>query len=225
MPLQNRVTPYGAIEAVPSRGTMLGNRGRLHNAHRELIRNWRTVNWLSCRLQFRGRQRQVMGPSSYTELFFLDEATSLAAGHRPCSECRNADYLRFKRSWMAAFGLTDLPSAQTIDHTLARDRIDPGSSRQIWHEQAQSALPDGTMIQWQGCPWLVWGARVFQWTHDGYVDAAARQDLPRHVTVLTPRCTVRVLGKGYRPLVHETVGSSCPPAPLEGAAAEGKAQA
>ncbi|MFF0630275.1 hypothetical protein [Streptomyces sp. NPDC004296] len=210
MPLQNRVTPYGEIEAVPSRGTMLGNRGRLHNKQQELTRNWRTINWLSCRLQFRGRQRQIMGPASYTELFFLDEATSLAAGHRPCSECRNADYLRFKRAWKTAYQLTELPSAQTVDEALARDRLDPGRSCQIWHEQDKDGLPDGTMLQWQGSPWLVWGARVFRWTHDGYVNAADRKDLPQQATVLTPQCTVRVLCSGYQPLVHETVGSSFP---------------
>ncbi|WP_199836242.1 hypothetical protein [Streptomyces sp. NRRL F-4489] len=212
MPLQNRVTPYGEIEAVASRGTMLGNRGRLHNQQQELIRSWRTTNWISCRLQFRGRQRQVMGPASYTELFFLDEATSFAAGHRPCSECRNADYLRFKKAWMTAYGLNHLPSAHTIDHALARDRLDPGRSRQIRHDQDRDALPDGTMIQWQDAPWLVWGARIFRWTHDGYTEAVTRHSLPQQATVLTPRCTVRVLQAGYRPLVHETVGSSCPTA-------------
>ncbi|MFJ9855837.1 hypothetical protein [Streptomyces sp. NPDC101150] len=111
---------------------------------------------------------------------------------------------------MVAYELTNLPNAQTVDHTLARDRLDPGRSRQIWHEQNRDGLPDGTMVQWQDRPWLLWGACAFRWTHDGYVDAAARERLPRQATVLTPRCTVRVLRAGYRPLVHETVGSSLP---------------
>lgn len=207
MPLRNRVTPYGEIVATPSRGTMLGNRGRLHDEHRNIVREWRTMNWVTCVLRFRGRHRQVMGPRTYTELFFLDEVTALAAGHRPCAECRNADYRRFKRCWARATGATGLPYARDMDVVMARDRRAPDGS-QVRHEATRAGLPDGTMIRWRDEPWLLLGDTAWRWTFDGYRDPVPIGGSPDTVTVLTPRCTVAVLRAGYRPAVHDSAHGS-----------------
>src|SRR5919201_3105665 len=129
MPLQNRVDPFGEIIADPARGTWLGNRGILHDTERRIVRPWQVRRWIVCRLEFRGRHREVMSPRrTWTELFFLDEATALAAGHRPCGECRYEDYRRFKAIWLAANrerGLGAAASIAAIDRELHRDRVGP----------------------------------------------------------------------------------------------------
>ena len=104
MPLQNRVTPFGEIVAVPERGTLMGNRGVLHDDAGRIVRSYQVRRWIACRTAFRGRHRLLMQPHSWTELFFLDEATAFAAGHRPCAECRHADYQRFKEAWAVSVG-------------------------------------------------------------------------------------------------------------------------
>jgi hypothetical protein len=197
MPLQNRVTPYGALVAVAQRGLLMGNRGILHDAGRRIVRDAQGRRWIACALAFRGRRRAVMRPGSYTELFFLDETVALAAGHRPCAECRRADYQRFRAAWAHAFGGA-LPPADTVDRVLHRDRLD-GAARRTWLATA-AELPDGTYVDAGGRAWLLLGDRMLAWSAGGYVDPRAR---PRgDVTVITPRCTVRVLAAGYRPLVH-----------------------
>src|SRR5215472_744230 len=103
MPLRNRVTPFGEIVATPARGTMMGNRGILHTADRRIVRDWQVRRWIACRLEFRGRHRQVMSPGTYTELFFLDEAAALADGHRPCAECRYTDFKAFQSIWLSIY--------------------------------------------------------------------------------------------------------------------------
>ncbi|MCC6174153.1 MAG: hypothetical protein IT305_02515 [Chloroflexi bacterium] len=126
MPLQNRVTPYGDLVALPERGTMMGNRGILHDAEGRIVRGWASRAWITCLLEFRGRRGPVMAPSHYTRLFFLDEVTALAAGHRPCAECRRADYLRFRSHWAAAntdLGLGVEPRAADIDRVLHDERV------------------------------------------------------------------------------------------------------
>ena len=115
MPLQNRVTPFGAIVATPERGTMVGNRGVLHDDERRLVRPWRLRRWICCVLEFKGIRRTVMSPRRWTELFFLDEATAFAAGHRPCFECRRASALAYQAAWARAFGLRELPKADAMD--------------------------------------------------------------------------------------------------------------
>ena len=106
MPLQNRVTPFGELVAVPARGTLFGNRGgRFHTDAKTLsARRWASRQWICCMLDFKGRQRDVWG-RFYTELFFLDEPTVLAAGHRPCFECRRKDAEKFAEQWRAAHRL------------------------------------------------------------------------------------------------------------------------
>src|SRR5690348_11691300 len=103
MPLRNRVTPFGELVAIPERGTLMGNRGILHTPDRLVVRDWQVRRWIACRLEFHGRHRVVMTRGSYTELFFLDEATALADGHRPCAECRHADYRAFQAAWRTVY--------------------------------------------------------------------------------------------------------------------------
>ncbi|WP_031465851.1 hypothetical protein [Sciscionella sediminilitoris] len=198
MPLPNRVTPYGEIVRAPERGTLLGNRGRLHritpDGDPELVRSHRTRNWLACLLEFNGRRRTVMGPRSYTELFFLDEVTALAAGHRPCAECRNRDLGRFKR----AVGLT---AAAQVDQCLAADRM-TAQGTQRTRPMAFAELPEGALFDWQGAPWLRWHGDVLRWSLGGYRERCADSLAPAEVTVLTPLLTVRALRAGYVPGVH-----------------------
>lgn len=206
MPLQNRVNPYGELVAVTSRGTMLGNRGRLHDADRKIVRASGRMNWLSCRLKFRGRHRQVMSPRSYTELFFLDEATTLSAGHRPCSECRHAQYTRFRTCWALSCRLRSLPFARDMDTCLANDRA-TSDGQHLSHDATAATLPDGVVIEWQLNPWLLWSDKVHRWTFDGYTERKQRSVLPGTVTVLTPQIVVEVLRAGYVPDVHDSAGT------------------
>jgi hypothetical protein len=133
LPKQNRVTPFGEIIATPERGTFMGNRGILHDAEGRLRRKWVLKRWLVCVLEFRGRERTVMTPNRYTELFFLDEATALAAGHRPCAECRHARFIDFCMAWKAAHSggkKSRRPTADEMDDRLHAERVGPDRSKQ-----------------------------------------------------------------------------------------------
>ena len=201
MPRQNRVAPDGTLIAVPDRGLFWGNRGGLHDPAGRLVRYSRGRAWAICVLEFKGRRRQLWAPGRLTELFFLDEATGLAAGHRPCGECRYRDHQAFKRCWALAFG-GGVPGVAEIDARLLVDRmLRPGVRRS--YTAALPELPDGVMISVGGRPWLVWGGELRAWTPGGYRDAVMRQDAPSApVTVITPRATVAVLAAGYRPVIH-----------------------
>src|SRR5512146_245181 len=125
MPLQNRVDPYGKLHAVAARGAWMGNRGILHDDARRIVAPWRLKRWITCTLIFRGRQREVFAPRRYSELFFLDEATSFAAGHRPCAECRRERYNEFRAAWSAANTgdlLKQKAGADEIDRVLHAER-------------------------------------------------------------------------------------------------------
>jgi hypothetical protein len=204
-PHRNRVTPEGEIVAVPDRGLFLGNRGVLHDERQELRRAWQVRRWITCRLEWKGRRRELLQPRRYTELFFLDEATALAAGHRPCAECRYRDYRRFRGLWMTAHGGAAL-GADDLDRVLHSERLTPGRRKRV-HEEALADLPDGTMIREDGVPWLVWRDTLLAWTPGGYAASRPRRGRAP-VTVLTPRSTVAVLRAGYDPIVHPscTVG-------------------
>lgn len=186
--------------AVAERGLLMGNRGILHDANRRIVRYAQGRRWIACVPSFRGRRRVVMRPGSYTELFFLDEAVALAAGHRPCAECRHDDYQRFRAAWARSFGGPP-PSADAMDRTLHADRLARRSMRRTYRELA-AALPDGTYVDVDGRAWLMLGDRMHAWSAGGY--AGRRERPPGEVTVITPRCTVDVLRAGYRPLVHPT---------------------
>jgi hypothetical protein len=211
MPRQNRVTPFGQIVAIPERGTFLGNRGILHDADGRLRRAWQVKRWLVCVLEFRGRKRSVMTPNRYTELFFLDEATALAAGHRPCAECRHARFLDFCAAWKAAhpgrFG-SRRPTADEMDEVLHRERIGPQRSKGSYRA-ALDELPDGVFIAAEDRPEtarLVLGNSLFDWTAGGY-QARRSRPVGSIVHVLTPRSTVAAISAGYAPVIHASASA------------------
>jgi hypothetical protein len=200
MPLQNRVTPYGDLVAVEARGLLMGNRGRLHDAERRIVRYAQGRRWIACLTSFRGRRRAVMSPRSYTELFFLDEAVALAAGHRPCAECRREEYLRFQAAWTRA-RLGGI-SADEMDRRLHTDRLAAPGAKRTYAEKL-AALPEGAYVGLDGEAWLVWAGAMRAWSPAGYTGRRAIGVLT--VTVLTPRSIVEVLRAGYRPAVHPSV--------------------
>jgi hypothetical protein len=203
-PLRNRVTPAGDLIATEHRGTMYGNRGLLHNDDLVLVRRHQVRRWLVCVLEFRGRRREIMRPRRYTELFFLDEAVALAAGHRPCAECRYTDYQSFRTAWTAALGLRAKPSADDIDIVLHGQRGLVGGVRTT-HPAPLRSLPDGVFIVWQSEYWLLHNGNLHLWTPAGYTE---RRDLfDGTASVLTPRSTVDTIRAGYRPGVHRSTVS------------------
>ncbi|HUF92358.1 MAG TPA: hypothetical protein VMR23_08280 [Candidatus Limnocylindria bacterium] len=203
-PLQNRVTPFGDIVATGGRGLFMGNRGVLHDACRRVVRFSQGRRWIVCRLEFRGRRRRVMTPGAYTELFFLDEAAAFGAGHRPCAECRHADYARFRAAWAAGHRGV-MPSAEAMDVTLHAERLVAPRTRRT-HRARAGALPDGVCLDLEGAAWLLWQGAVHRWSAARYV---ARRRPPRGVvTVLTPPSTVAAIAAGYRPHVHPSAGGT-----------------
>ena len=199
MPLQNRVTPSGDIIATPHRGMFTGNRGIIHDpATRTLTRRWASKAWLTCVCDFRGRRREVMGGRSWTELFFLDEATALAAGHRPCFFCRRDDANRFRAAWEAGNGAADM-LAREIDAVLHRERLDRGNKRLHPLPAPVDELPDGAMVQAGGESFLIAQGRALAWSPAGYREPPnAIED----AMLLTPPSTLRSLSAGYRPVLH-----------------------
>jgi hypothetical protein len=200
MPLQNRVSPFGELSAVPARGLFMGNRGgRIHTDAKTLTRRrWASRQWICCVLDFKGRQREVWG-SFYTELFFLDEPTALAAGHRPCFECRRNDAEAFAESWRKAHRLRERPFAGEMDEVLHGERLD-GRTKRL-HRYGIDDLPDGAFIVLDDAAYAVRGNALLRWTPDGYV---ARKPRPRCsiVDVLTPPAILAALSSGYAPRWH-----------------------
>lgn len=201
MPLQSRVDPFGNLFASPARGTLMGNRGgRIHNAKRELgSRHWSSKQWICCVLEFNNRHRKVWG-DSYTELFFLDEVTALAAGHRPCFECRRADADNFATLFS---GKPKRATAPAMDVVLHAERLDGKAKRS--HRRNIDDLPDGAMIAHDGEAFALRGKRLLHWTPNGY-DAPKARPRGVEVEVLTPPSILRVLVKGYDPLWHSSAG-------------------
>ncbi len=168
MPLQNRVTPSGDIIATPQRGMFTGNRGIIHDpVTKTLTRRWASKAWLTCLCEFKGRRREVMGGRSWTELFFLDEATALAAGHRPCFYCRRDDAVRFRAAWQRGNGVSGV-QAREIDATLHRERLDGRSKRLHPLPVPVRQLPDGAMVQAEDESYLVMQGTALQWSPAGY---------------------------------------------------------
>lgn len=197
MPLQNRVSPFGELFVNPARGLLMGNRGgRLHDGKRKLgSRRWASRQWICCRLEFNNRHRKVWG-NSYTELFFLDEVTALAAGHRPCFECRRKDAENFAALFS---GKKQRAAAPAMDIVLHGERLD-GKAKRL-HRRPVDQLPDGAMTAHNGEVFAVRGQKLLRWTPSGYRDAQPR---PRQieVDVLTPPSIVAVLEAGFSPLWH-----------------------
>jgi hypothetical protein len=204
MPLQNRVNPFGELFATPARGTLFGNRGgRFHTDARTLTaRRWASRQWICCVLEFKGRQRDVWG-RFYTELFFLDEPTALAAGHRPCFECRRKDAEAFAQAWRKARRLAARPYAHEMDEVLHRERLQ-GRRKRI-NRRAIDTLPDGAFIVLDGAAFAVRGNALLRWTPQGY-DARKKRPRGISVDVLTPPAILAVLSAGYRPHWHPSAG-------------------
>jgi hypothetical protein len=198
-PLQNRVTPAGDIVAVPERGTLTGNRGVLHDEAGRIRRPWQVRRWIACALEFRGRHREPMPPGRWTALFFVDEATALAAGHRPCAECRHADYRRFRAAWAEGQGAAE-PRADEIDRVLHAERLD--GRRKRLHPARLGDLPDGVIVEIEGGFYLTQGDRLLGWWFSGYKGAPLVLDPATGVDVLTPPSIVAAIRAGYEPAIH-----------------------
>ena len=200
MPLQNRVTPTGNIIADPHRGLFTGNRGIIHDpATKTLLRKrWATPAWIICVCEFRGWRRKVMGGRSWTELFFLDETTAFAAGHRPCFFCRRDDANRFRAAWQEGNGVADI-LAREMDAVLHQERLDRGRKRLHQLPMPIEKLPDGTMVQAGDQTYLIVHGRALQWSMAGYLKA---ENAIEEAKLLTPPSTLHAFGAGYRPVLH-----------------------
>jgi hypothetical protein len=203
VPLQNRVTPLGELVADPARGLVYGNRGCLHDDAGRIRRRYAVRRWIACRLEFEGWQRgPLLQPGKFTELFFLDEATAFAAGHRPCALCRRDDYDRFSEIWRELH--PGQVGADAMDVQLHAERVDPETRAHRLHKAPLGELPDGAFAFEAGEPWLVLGEQVLRWTPAGYTERRARRP-HGGATLITPPSLVAVLRTGWRgvvPLLH-----------------------
>jgi hypothetical protein len=199
VPLQNRVTPLGELVADPARGLVYGNRGCLHDDAGRIRRRYNGKRWIACRLRFRGWHRSpLQQPGRFTELFFLDEATAFAAGHRPCALCRREDYNRFSEAWADIHpGRT---GADAIDAQLHAERVDPRTRRQLRGRAALGDLPDGAFVLDEDGPSLVLGSRLLSWAPSGY-RMTKRGPEGRRAILITPPSLVDVLRAGWQPAV------------------------
>lgn len=195
MPLQNRVDPCGNLVAVSARGTLMGNRGRLHDASQQVTRLFELKRWITCDLSFNGIKRQLMSPNSYTELFFLDEATAYAAGHRPCFECRRKQYNKFLEIWQLTLPDEPRPTAQIIDARLHASRLDGNRQKRLW-KTSLGSLPEGTIIRHgQNCL-LLWESSLWVWSFEGYRLFEESLSPEQEVEVVTPELVVGLFAKG-----------------------------
>ncbi len=203
MPLQNRVTPFGDIVAIPQRGTLMGNRGIIHDpATRTLLRKrWSSKAWIICTCSYKDHWRAVMAAHSWTELFFLDEAVALAAGHRPCFACHREAAEAFRAAWSEATGIRN-PRAPAIDRTLHGERLQDGRKRIHPLTMPLNELPDGAVVASGGDAFTIVRGFGFRWTEQAY-------DPPRKLGkvdgLLTPPSTLATMIAGYAPLLHPSV--------------------
>ncbi|MDQ7948279.1 MAG: hypothetical protein REI78_13480 [Pedobacter sp.] len=200
--MQNRVDPFGNIIATAARGQWLGNRGQLHGQGKTILRPFKHQAWIICALQFKGRHREIMAPNLWTELFFLDEATALAAGHRPCFECRREAAVRFKTTWIMGnpgHGFHQKTLIGQIDAILQTERINAHKEKVTFREKA-GQLPNGTFIAIAAHPYLVVDGMIYPWNPFGY-GAGQLIDPQEEVTVLTPRSIVAAIKTGYSPQI------------------------
>ncbi|TCC87080.1 hypothetical protein EZ428_23065 [Pedobacter frigiditerrae] len=203
--LQNRVNPFGDIIATKARGQWLGNRGQLHGAGKTILRPFKHKAWIICLLEFKDRHRVIMSPNLWTELFFLDEATAMAAGHRPCFECRREAANLFKAAWLRGnpeYGFNQKTLIGKIDEVLQKERINE-SGQKVTFEATLQELPDGTFIEMDNQAYLVSNEMVYLWSPFGY---AASEQIPplTKVKVLTPRSMVNAIKAGY-PVQYNSV--------------------
>jgi hypothetical protein len=209
MPLQNRVTPFGDIVAVPDRGLFLGNRGGILRPDRQLRQPpWRREAWIICRLDYPGPKLPLQDPRLYTPLFFLDEATALAAGHRPCWKCRHAHAARFRAAWLRGnpeAGLTDSARVGDLDRRIHADRATPAGAKGTYRARL-GGLPTGAFVSLDGEPdaaFLIVGRALWRWAPGGYTAPHALAP-DEEAVVLTPRSVVNAIAGGYTPVLHAT---------------------
>jgi hypothetical protein len=204
MPLQNRVTPFGDIVATKHRGRFTGNRGIVHDPETRTLlkRRWTTKAWIACVCEFRGRRRQVMAMRSWTELFFLDEATAFAAGHRPCFYCRRADAEAFRDAWARGNGRARA-AAPEIDAVLHAERIDGRGKRTHALDVSAQSLPNGAMIAAGADAFVIAHGAAWRWSFAGYQHAS---DAPSGARLLTPPSIVSAFRAGYRAQIDVSVG-------------------
>jgi len=199
-PLQNRVTPLGEPIATPERGLVYANRGCIHDAAGCIRHRYPTRRWIACQLEFNGRHREpLLAPGKFTELFFLDEATALAAGHRPCGECRYKDYKHLTAMWAELH--PGQVSADAIDDRLDAERRGPGAKQRRFHEAQFGDLPDGAFVMFDAEPHLVLGSELLRWSAAGYTARRARPVGEVPATVITPPSLVALLATDRTPLV------------------------
>jgi len=193
----------GLLESSTARGTLMGNRGVLHNSKREIQRQFKNLAWITCLLEFKGRKRELMFPSAYTELFFLDEATAFAAGHRPCAECRRFRYNEFRDAWSAANNWSgdSKVRAPEMDKVLHQERIK--NEQKVTWKGKLAELPHGSMFQVGFQNYAVYEDRVLTWSFEGYHDAS-HEGMPETVDVLTPQTVVKTFSAGFRPEFHSS---------------------
>jgi hypothetical protein len=203
-PRQNRVDPWSRLVATPARGLLMGNRGALHDDKGRIVRTHQVERWIICLLDFRGRKRTIMQPGRYTELFFLDEATALAAGHRPCAECQRARYQHFLDLWAQTQPGEGLPHATEVDAALHAARWDRGNK--AIYLARWSDLPNGVMVAAldDDQPYLIWQGQLWRWHFTGYTPGPQWHPATE-VRVLTPRPTVEILAAGYPVQVHSSL--------------------
>lgn len=207
MPLQNRVTPFGDIIATPERGTMMGNRGGcFHTETQHLKRtHWTSKIWITCVLEFKNRRRALMAPRSYTELFFLDEATALAAGHRPCAECRRADFMSYATLWNTIRQEPGRAYVRDMDPVLHAQRRASAPRSETMTVQPH-AQPNGTMLEIDGDACIVWQGDLWRWSFCGYAkDRMPPRGKRQTATLITPVATRDILAVGYRPQLHPSL--------------------
>jgi len=206
MPLQNRVTPNGDLIAISARGTLMGNRGRLHTPEKKIVRPWQLKAWITCLLEFKNYHREIMSANTWTELFFLDEITAFAAGHRPCAFCRRQDFKRFKELWMAANpNLVTEQSIKFVDEVLHKERVSKNGTK-LLYEALLKNLPSGTMFMLPKIAnqyFALGKNKVFKWTPQGY-ESNSTISGETYVRVLTPRSVVHTYIQGYEPKLHES---------------------
>ena len=201
-PARNRVTPLGEVVAIPQRGAFTGNRGRLHRG-REIVRFHAGDLWIICALEFNGRWDEQWRPNRFTWLFFHDEAVALAAGHRPCGECRHAAYVAYRDAWASSVSGGARPSARDMNRRLHAERLYRGTHRRRYHLMRWTDLPDGAFAFHDERPHLVLGRELLAWTAAGYADPIPRPTRGE-ATVITPPASVDVLRAGYPVVIRSS---------------------
>jgi hypothetical protein len=207
VPLQNRVTPLGELIADPARGLVYGNRGCLHDDAGRIRRRYNGKRWIACRLAYRGWHRSpLLQPGKFTELFFLDEATAFAAGHRPCALCRREDYLRFTEVWSELH--PGAAGADAIDAQLHAERVEPVTRGHSLHRAPFAELPDGAFVLEDGAPFLVLDGQLLKWTPAGYAEGRPRPDRGDAVVITPPSLlgVWRRTAEGALPRLHPSAG-------------------